>query len=166
MTMLRIVCGALLCAFLAMGAMPAMAQSVTTARVVSACGTVTTTYTPGGTGPVTIDTNGKLCDGSSGGAPGSGSQPYNYTPLGPGQFALGVVSSTALTIPTGALQAQVCAETQSVRYTWDGTTTPTTTVGSLLLANQCVQFSGATLLSNLRFIQTASAATLDVQYTK
>jgi len=167
MSMAKIVCGALLCAFMAMaGITPSSAQTPSTARVVTPCGTVTTTYTPGQNAPLTIDTNGNLCDGTNGGGAGAGSQPYNYTPLTPGQFGLGVVSSTALTIPTGALQAQVCAETQSVRYTWDGTTTPTTTVGSPLTAGQCIQFSGSTLLANLRFIQTAATATLDVQYTK
>ncbi len=165
--MLRIVWGAFLCVFLVMaGVIPTIAQTPSTARVVTPCGTVTTTYTPGQNAPLTVDTNGNLCDGTNGSGPGSGSQPYNYTPLTPGQFGLGVVSSTALTIPTGALQAQVCAETQSVRYTWDGTTTPTASVGTLLVAGQCIPFSGATLLANLRFIQTAATATLDVQYTK
>lgn len=100
---------------------------------------------------------------ASGGLP---SGPYNYTPLTPGQYGLGIVTSTALTVPTGALQAVVCAAGQSVNYTYDGTTTPTASVGMPLAVGQCVQFSGATVLSNLRFIQTAATATLNVSYTK
>lgn len=106
--------------------------------------------------------------GSSGGGstPGSGSQPYNYTPLTPDQHNLGIVTSTALTVPATALQAVVCAAGNNVNYTYDGTTAPTITVGMPLATGQCIQFSGATVLSNLRFIQKAATATLDVSYTK
>ena len=92
--------------------------------------------------------------------------PYNYTPVSPGQFGLGVVSSTALTIPSGALQAVISVEGNSVRYTYDGTTTPTATVGHLLTAGQSIQFSGSSVLANLKFIQIAATATINVSYTK
>ena len=55
--------------------------------------------------------------------------PYGYTPLSPGQHNLAITSSTALTIPTGARYATVCASTAAVKYTTDGTTTPTSSVG-------------------------------------
>ena len=103
---------------------------------------------------------------SGGNNPGAGSQPYNYTPLTPGQYGLSITSSTPLTIPTGALQAVVCAAGNNVNYTYDGTTTPTALVGLPLLTGQCIQFSGATVLANLKFIQTAATATLNVGYTK
>lgn len=96
----------------------------------------------------------------------SGGQPYNYTPLTPMQAGLAVTTSTALTIPIGALQAVVSVEGNSVRYTYDGTTAPTASVGHLLTSGQFIQFSGATTLANLRFIQTAATATLTVSYTK
>jgi hypothetical protein len=102
----------------------------------------------------------------SGGGAGAGSQPYNYTPLTPDQHNLAITTSTALTIPTGALQAVVCASGNNVNYTYDGTTTPTSSVGMPLKNGQCVALSGATLLANFRAIQTAATATLDVAYTK
>ena len=92
--------------------------------------------------------------------------PYNYTPVSPGQFGVTVASSTGLTIPSGALQAVISVEGNSVRYTYDGTTTPTASVGHLLTAGQAIQFSGMTLLANLKFIQVAATATLNVSYTK
>ena len=51
--------------------------------------------------------------------------PFPYAPLSPGQYDLAVTSVTALTAPTGARYAVVCAETATVRYTTDGATTPT-----------------------------------------
>ena len=94
------------------------------------------------------------------------SAPYAYTPVSPGQFGVTVASSTGLTIPSGALQAVVSVEGNSVRYTYDGTTTPTATVGHLLTSGQAIQFFSATILTNLRFIQVAATATLNVSYTK
>lgn len=48
----------------------AMAQTASTGRIVSACGTPGITYTAGAFGPFTVDTNGNLC--SSGGGGGGG----------------------------------------------------------------------------------------------
>jgi hypothetical protein len=41
------------------------------ARVVSSCGTTGITYTAGGFGPMTVDTNGNLCSNGSGGGGGT-----------------------------------------------------------------------------------------------
>ena len=112
------------------------------------------------------NTNGKLAYVQCSPTGGISTAPYNYTPLTPGQYNLAIASSTALTIPTGSLQAVVCASGAAVKYTYDGTTTPTATIGMPLALGQCIQFSGATILSNLRFIQTVATATLDVSYTK
>ncbi len=76
--------------------------------------------------------------------------PYGYTPLSPGQHNLALTSSTALTIPTGARYATVCASTATVRYTTDGTTTPTASVGMPLPAGACMALSGPTVLANFR----------------
>lgn len=97
---------------------------------------------------------------------GSTGAPYAYVPLTPSQNGTTVASSTALTVPAGATYAVVCVETQGVRWTWDGTTTPTSSVGNPIAAGQCSAFSGATVLANLRFIQQASSATIDVEYAK
>lgn len=151
------VCGAI---------MPARAQSNSVVILPGGCGTGNF---PNNSGYLTIDSTGHLCDSGGGGGgstPGAGSQPYNYTPLTPGQYGLTIASATALTIPSGALQAVVCASGNNVNYTYDGTTTPTASVGLPLLTNQCVQFSGATVLANLKFIQQSATATLNVGYTK
>lgn len=107
---------------------------------------------------------------SGGSTPGAGSQPYNYTAVTGAQYGLPISASTALTVPATALQAVVCARGNNVNYTYDGTTTPTALIGMPLYASsttgQCIQFSGATVLANLRFIQTAATATIDVSYTK
>lgn len=104
-----------------------------------------------------------LAPNSSGGLPAA---PYNYTALSPMQAGLAVVGSTALTVPSGATYAVVCARTQNVNYTTDGTTTPTASVGMQLIQNQCVSLSGATVLANFRAIQQTATATLDVSYFK
>ncbi len=99
---------------------------------------------------------------------GGSSIPYQPSPVAgtnTDQHNLGVVTATALIIPTGALFAEVCASGNNVRFRWDGTA-PTATVGMPLLTGQCQAFAGATLLAALQFIQTAATATLDVAYSK
>lgn len=92
--------------------------------------------------------------------------PYPFTPLTPMQAGLAIVTSTALTLPTGATYAVVCARGQNANYTTDGTTAPTASVGMALLQNQCVSLQGASVLSTFRAIQQAATATLDVNYFK
>ena len=55
-------------AVLALFSAPASAQEITKALIVSSCGTLPVTYVAGTYGILTMDTNGKLCDGSSGGS--------------------------------------------------------------------------------------------------
>jgi len=74
--------------------------------------------------------------------------PYGYTPLPPGQHNLALTSSTALTIPTGARYATICASTASV--------------GMPLPAGACVALSGATVLAN--FLAISATGTLDVEF--
>ena len=90
--------------------------------------------------------------------------PYGYTPLSPGQHNFTITSSTALTIPAGATYATLCASTATIKYTTDGTTTPTSSVGQPLAAGSCVGLQGATVLSNLRLI--SATGTPDVEYFK
>jgi hypothetical protein len=92
--------------------------------------------------------------------------PYGHIPLSPEQHNLSLASSTALTVPTGATYATVCARTAEVEYTWDGTTTPTTApLGFALAAGTCVPLEGATVLANFRAI-SPSGGTIDVGYAK
>ncbi len=115
----------------------------------------------------------KLCDGTQPNCPliGNANPQVIYstptTPASAGQFGLAITSSTALTVPTGATYAVVCARGGNADWTTDGTTTPTGTVGTQLLQNSCVGLLGATTLANFRAIQqTGSTTTLDVQYWK
>ncbi len=88
--------------------------------------------------------------------------PYAYTPLPPGQHNLSPASSTALTIPAGARYATVCASTAAARYTTDGETTPTATIGQPLPAGSCISLSGPVVLANFRVASTSG--TVDVEY--
>jgi hypothetical protein len=94
--------------------------------------------------------------------PGVVPLPYAYTPMPPGQHNITPTSSTALTIPPGAVYATVCASGALVKYTTDGTTVPTASLGQPLVAGACVGLSGATVLSNFRAVSTTG--TLDVEY--
>lgn len=130
------------------------------------CTSSTVPCPPSGWTPASATNPMPVAIESGGGTPGAGSQPYNYTPLTPGQYGLTVATSTALTIPTGALQSVVCVSGANVNYTYDGTTTPTASVGMPLLTGQCIAFSGPLILAALRFIQQSATATLNVSYTK
>ncbi len=88
--------------------------------------------------------------------------PYAYAPLPPGQHNLAPASATGLNVPSGARYATVCASTAAVKYTTDGITTPTATVGMPLAAGACMALSGAAALANFKAISTAG--TLDVEY--
>jgi hypothetical protein len=89
---------------------------------------------------------------------------YIYTPLGYQQISP-VPTGTTLTVPNSARIAEICVETNSVRYRDDGTN-PTTTVGMPVVPTStvpyCFQYSGN--LVAITFIQVTSPATLDVSY--
>ena len=89
---------------------------------------------------------------------------YSYIPLTPGQHNLAIVGSTALTIPSTSTYATICASTATVKYTTDGTTAPTASIGQPLQVGSCVALSGATVLANFRAI--SATGTLDVEYFK
>lgn len=95
-------------------------------------------------------------------APGFFPLPYGYTPLGPGEHNVAPTSPTALAVPLSARYATVCASGASVKYTTDGMTAPSASIGQPLAAGACVSLSGAAVLANFRaFSQTG---TLDVEY--
>jgi hypothetical protein len=88
--------------------------------------------------------------------------PYPYAPIpGSSQHNLAPTSSTALTVPNGALYATVQAAGASVRYTTDGTV-PTASVGMTLGAGVILTLSGYPIMTTVRFI--SATGTLDVEY--
>lgn len=87
---------------------------------------------------------------------------YPYTPLTPGQHNLAPTVATKLTVPTSAVYATICASTATVRYTTDGTTTPTGSVGMPISAGSCLSLAGSLVLAN--FNAFSSTGTLDIEY--
>ena len=86
------------------------------------------------------------------------------------QQIVGLAASTALTVPTRnpvtgervqPTLALIVVEGQSVRWRDDGTA-PTASVGMPILANNTLSYDGN--LQDIRFIQTAATATLNITY--
>jgi hypothetical protein len=88
--------------------------------------------------------------------------PYTYTPLPPSQHNLAPTSAAPLTIPAGARTATICASAASAKYTTDGVTVPTMSVGQPLAAGSCLFLSGAAVLANFRVV--SASGTLDIEY--
>lgn len=76
-----------------------------------------------------------------------------------------LASATGLTaIPSGATIVRLTATTQSVRATFDGTTTPTAAIGDRIVAGgETVEIS-LTDLSKVQVIQESATASLFVAY--
>jgi len=85
---------------------------------------------------------------------------YVFTPLGYQQLT-SLSGATSLTVPQAAKIAEICVETQPVRYRDDGSA-PSSTVGMPVAAGVCFQYSGN--LNAIQFIQQAASATVDVLY--
>jgi hypothetical protein len=86
---------------------------------------------------------------------------------GTGQYGVSIASVTSLTVPSGALAAKICVEGAEARYTDDGVTTPSSTVGipaepMTATFNGCFDYDGP--LASFKII--GSGATLDVSYYK
>jgi hypothetical protein len=96
---------------------------------------------------------------------------YGVTPYAAPQYCQITSLSSATTLVTAncatgtilakASIAQICVETQAVRYTSSGVVTPTSTVGMPAAAGSCFQYAGP--LSTIQFIQQSSGAILDVE---
>jgi hypothetical protein len=118
----------------------------------------------------------KICDGTVASCPMLGSgNPYpvrqfgatSYNPLGPGQYTpVADATAQSLTFPTGSSYAVVCAEGANHRFTWDGTTTPTASIGQQLLQNQCVSLEGSSVISNFKIIQQSASGSFTVSYAQ
>ncbi|RBP03792.1 hypothetical protein DFR50_14240 [Roseiarcus fermentans] len=88
--------------------------------------------------------------------------PYGYTPFsGAGQHGLAPTSAKALTVPSGAAYATICARTAEVEYTTDGST-PSASAGMPLAAGACVALSGPLVVAAFRAF--SATGTLDVEY--
>lgn len=85
-----------------------------------------------------------------------------YAALGYQQIT-SVSAATGLTVPTGAIIAEICVETQAIRYRDDGTN-PTATVGMPIPAATCFQYAGP--LGAIKIIEQTPSATIDVSYYK
>jgi hypothetical protein len=70
-------------------------------------------------------------------------------------------AAAALTVPDGATLAVVTPESQSVRWRDDGVA-PTASVGMPLTLLTTLSYDGD--LKNIRFIQQAASATINVSY--
>jgi hypothetical protein len=85
----------------------------------------------------------------------------SYVSAGTGQFALAVTTNTQLTVPTGAICAEITVEGASVRRTSD-TTSATTTNGTLIQSGAQWQDCGP--LAAYKFTAVSGTPTLDVEY--
>jgi hypothetical protein len=72
-----------------------------------------------------------------------------------------LATAASLTVPTGAVMAVVVPETQGVRWR-DDLTDPTAVVGMPLAAGGVLEYDGN--LRNIRFIQQAASAVLNISY--
>lgn len=81
-----------------------------------------------------------------------------------GYEAIAPTSSTALTVPAGAQFALIRTEVQDVRWTDDGTT-PTLTVGMILMIEDPAMWYAGNLHALLFFNDTAGAL-VRIQYYK
>jgi hypothetical protein len=87
-------------------------------------------------------------------------------PVGTMQTNVTCTTATALTIPAGANYAVISVETQNIRYTIDGSTTVTASVGHLVTTGQTISLSGNKTLANFSAIQVTSGAVFTVSYYK
>lgn len=121
-------------------------------------------------------TTQKLCDGTATNCPLLGiGNPFpikqigasSYNPLTPGQYTpVSDATAQTLTFPTGSTYAVICAEGANHRYTWDGTTTPTASIGTQLIQNTCISLEGANVISNFKIIQQSSSGSFTVSYAQ
>jgi len=75
-------------------------------------------------------------------------------------------TATGLTVPTGATLAVMSASVQDVRFTDDGTTTPTAILGNLIkVGDPPFKYRGGPVgLANFSAFEVAGGALLDITY--
>lgn len=89
----------------------------------------------------------------------------SYVSVGAGlnQYGLAIATATKLTVPNGAICAEITVETAPVRRTSDGTA-PTTSVGTLFAVG--AQFYDCGPLAVEQFTAVSGSPTLDIEYFK
>lgn len=96
--------------------------------------------------------------------------PYPNVPAPPGQHNVDLTSPTRLTVPllpqvgptqVTARYANICVSSET-RYTTDGVTAPSISVGQPLAAGACITLAGPQVLKN--FLAISPGGTLDVEY--
>jgi hypothetical protein len=98
--------------------------------------------------------------GGYGISPNAAPQYCQITSLSGATKLLTANCSTGTILATASI-AQICVETQAVRYTSSGVVVPTASVGMPVAAGTCFQYAGP--LSTIQFIQQSSGAILDVE---
>lgn len=80
--------------------------------------------------------------------------------------AANLAAAYAPTIPDGTREMWVQADTNNVRYTLDGTTTPTASVGMIVIAgaHQPLVIRGSMSMKNARFILESGSPKLNIMY--
>jgi hypothetical protein len=89
------------------------------------------------------------------------SQPFAYRAVAGSQFNLVIGTGTTLTVPTGAVCAQITLEGGSVRRTSDSTAA-STTVGTLIQAG--ASWSDCGPLALYQFTSVTGSPKIDVEY--
>jgi hypothetical protein len=113
-----------------------------------------------------MDVNGNLCMSGAGSATASTVVQGPRTAVTGAQYGLAVASSTALTVPATATIAEITVEGAAIRYTTDGATTPTASVGEGPFPIGTTLTFNLTGLAAVRIIQTQASATINVEYFK
>lgn len=115
------------------------------------------------TGVVAMNDDGTLASFG-----GGSSAPFVLTPLGDRQFT---VTSSALelstvsgSIPTGSTIVAIDVTGGVVRFTTDGTTAPTTTIGRRLLQDATMEYSGD--LTKFQVILESGSPILNLSFFK
>lgn len=95
-------------------------------------------------------------------AHGAGALGFPTSSAGQGQYGVSISSVAGLNAPTNAAAAEICVEGAAARYTSDGLTTPTSTVGIPVPAGTCFQY--AAQMTSFRII--GAGATMDLEFFK
>jgi len=89
-----------------------------------------------------------------------------FTPVGDHTQTNSLASATTITIPSGATKIMMQTQTQSVRFTLDGTA-PTTTKGFIIVANAVPLIVYLNAAKNtFKVIECATTAVFDYQFGK
>lgn len=101
---------------------------------------------------------------SENGEPLEAGTPYHMLPAGAGVHGQALTSVFSFTLPAGTHFATIQASVATVKYTTDGVTTPSSTVGMLLPVGGAPLILAGRALKNFQAIQVSSGALLDAEF--